>query len=223
MTMSNLNTNKLLPQYVSPSNADFSNAATGTYSSGGFNYKYITFSASGTLTVTQSGVADVVVVGGGGGAGSQSGIVGGGGAGQLVAKTIDMTAATHTITIGAGGTTLTPVGNQGNKTSLGTLVSAGGGGGGLGSVNNRSNVYPTWGHAGGHAGGIVIFSSAAGRNGMGTDAAGANEYSGTISGITGSSVTYGEGGNSTSPATAGSGGWSTGPGNGGVVIVRVKV
>jgi len=44
--------------------ADFSDAATGTYTDDGINYKYITFTASGTLTVTkETAVVAVVLVG----------------------------------------------------------------------------------------------------------------------------------------------------------------
>ena len=43
--------------------ADFSNPATGTYTEDGVNYKYVTFSGSGTLVVTQEGAADILAVG----------------------------------------------------------------------------------------------------------------------------------------------------------------
>jgi hypothetical protein len=38
--------------------ADFSDAATGSYS----GYKYLTFTASGTITVTTAGFADIVLI-----------------------------------------------------------------------------------------------------------------------------------------------------------------
>ena len=68
--------------------ADFSNAATGTYSSGGVNYKYLTYTASGTLTVTKAGFADVLVVGGGGGGGKYGGGGGAGGSGIVIVRVV---------------------------------------------------------------------------------------------------------------------------------------
>jgi len=83
-------------------NADFSDAATGTYTDDGIDYKYITFTASGTLTVTEEGLADVLVVGGGGGGAKQIG--GGGGAGgHFYATDAYLPVGTLTVTVGAGG------------------------------------------------------------------------------------------------------------------------
>ena len=101
MTLSNLATNRLLPQRVT-ANADFSNTATGTYSSSGVNYKYVTFTASSTLTIGTAGVLDFLVVGGGGsGSGPNSG--GGGGGGGFLTGTIYVSAGSYTMTVGAGG------------------------------------------------------------------------------------------------------------------------
>ena len=77
--------------------ADFSDTATGSYT----GYKYITFTSSGTLTVTTPGFADIVVVGGGGG----SGFIGsGGGAGGVLQITnAYLPVGTLTVTVGAGG------------------------------------------------------------------------------------------------------------------------
>ena len=85
--------------------ANFSDAATGTYSSGGFNYKYLTYTASGTLTVTRAGLCDLLVIGGGGGGGSSaSGNGSGGGAGGYLEVTdAYLPAGTLTVTVGAGG------------------------------------------------------------------------------------------------------------------------
>ena len=55
-----------------------------TYSSGGLTYQVQTFTASGTLTVSNSGMVDVIVVGGGGAA-SQKGSSEGGGGGESLA------------------------------------------------------------------------------------------------------------------------------------------
>jgi hypothetical protein len=69
------------------------------------DYQYLTFTSSGTLTVTKSGFFDYCAIGGGGGSinvgpyGAYSG--GGGGAGQVLIGSIYLD-ANQTITIGAG-------------------------------------------------------------------------------------------------------------------------
>ena len=65
--------------------AAVSGGTTSTYSSGGLTYQIQTFTASGTLTVSNSGMVDILVVGGGGSGGSSANTnanVGGGGAGR---------------------------------------------------------------------------------------------------------------------------------------------
>ncbi len=86
--------------------ANFTNTATGTYTDGGIDYKYITFTGSGELVVDQAGFADVLIVGpgaGGGGSNVSSVDGGAGGAGQVYEANVYISAATHTATIGAGG------------------------------------------------------------------------------------------------------------------------
>ena len=69
------------------------------------NYEYLTFTSSGTLTITKSGFFDYCTIGGGGGSinlgpyGAYSG--GGGGAGQVLIGSIYLD-TNQTITIGAG-------------------------------------------------------------------------------------------------------------------------
>ena len=58
-------------------NANFTDAATGTYTDGGgINYKYLTLTGTGTVTFDVAGSCDVYLLSGGGG-----GAVGGAGAG----------------------------------------------------------------------------------------------------------------------------------------------
>lgn len=149
----------LVPFSGGVGNADFSDAATGTYSDGGINYKYKTYTASGTLTVTRAGVADVIIIGGGGGGGRDGGggsKGGGGGAGGwVVAQRYFMSTGTLTITIGAGGAagTAGARGGTGTTSSVGTsatvpyIESIGGGGG------SGDNVTPEDGAAGASGGG----------------------------------------------------------------------
>ena len=53
--------------------ANFTDTATGTYTDGGVNYKYLTFTGTGSITIDQAGVADLLLVAGGGGSGGGSG------------------------------------------------------------------------------------------------------------------------------------------------------
>lgn len=97
----------LVPFAGGASNANFSNAATGTYSVGPINYKYIQFNSSGSLVVTTAGYADVWIMSGG--AGDFNGVWNGG-AGGLNRGARFFTATTHTVTIGAGGPASSGVG-----------------------------------------------------------------------------------------------------------------
>jgi hypothetical protein len=83
--------------------AQISGGTATTYTSGGVTYNVHTFTSSGTLTVTSSGLVDVLVVGGGGGAGVDYGS-GGGGGGALIEKGgVFLEGGSTTVTVGAGG------------------------------------------------------------------------------------------------------------------------
>jgi hypothetical protein len=105
---------------LNPAPANFSNTATGTYSSGGKNYKYVTFDTTGTLTITAPGLIRILTVGGGArGDGVNTGTGGNTFDGYQV-----ITNAAYTITIGSGGA----AGNTpGGQTSVGTLYGSMGG------------------------------------------------------------------------------------------------
>lgn len=128
-----------------------------TYTSGGINYKTYKFTGSGSITLSKAGLIDVLVVGSGGGGGSNNG--GGGGGGSVITQTIYATAATHTITIGAGGSgNSTPLACMGNPSAIGlstnTYLSAaiaGGGGGSdaTGNVKDGANGSSGGGGCGG--------------------------------------------------------------------------
>jgi hypothetical protein len=158
----------LVPFSGGVSNADFSDAATGTYTDSGIDYKYITYTASGTLTVTTAGFADILVIGGGGGAG---GIGGGGGAGgYLSASNVYFAAGTATVVVGAGGAGNTSglAGNNGISSRIGDFYGVGGGSGAGNGGGSR-------GINGGSGGGAALFTSArtggAGTSGQGNTAA----------------------------------------------------
>ncbi len=218
--------------------ANFTNAATGTYTDGsGISYKYITFTGSGSLVVDQAGFADILVVGGGGGGGSVASKKAYGGAGGMVyIENHYFQAATFTATIGAGGsTTNDTVSDQGNTSSLDQIIGAGGGsgfssssmrfgiGGGSGGGSTLSANYVGVGIPGmGNNGG---FANPAAGGGAGSAASGGTRGAGSANSITGSSVTYSTGGDSGTPVTVNSGnghGDST-AGDSGVIIVRVVV
>jgi len=187
--------------------ANFTNTATGTYSSGGKNYKYITFTSSGTLTVDKDGLATILMISGGSKGGGPSGGGGGGGGGSLF-ETEDayLPVGTLTVIVGAGNGNFSSL--DLNKTWWTMIVGGGSGNGkpantgsigsgitGLGNPggNGYQASYPNW--QGGGGGG----RGAAGGN-AGSPAAGIGG-AGLASSITGSPVTRaggGGGGSSTS-------------------------
>jgi len=210
-------------QTFSAGAADFSDAATGTYTDTGVDYKYLTFTASGTLTVTRAGFADVLVVGGGGGGGRCMG--GGGGAGGYLQDEVYLDAATHTVIVGAGGVGLASLGNEsrppgavGEASALGSnFVAVGGGGGGGdglagtyggssgGGAGGSSSNQPAGSNLSvqGFSGGSGLPFAGAGGGGGGASEVGANATSNNAGGdggdglansLTGTSVTYGGGG-----------------------------
>jgi len=224
--------------------ANFTDTATGTYSSGGKNYKYITFTSSGTITFDTAGLADILIVGGGGGGGASSDFTtgqGGGGAGGMLTSSLAyFDATTYTVTVGAGGASYQYLtggdrygkGLNGTTSRLGDFYGIGGGGGN-GVINAPAN-------AGGSGGGTSYFATAApgvpgqgndggtstdeGAGGGGAGAVGANSTTnnggngaGASSSITGSATDYagGGGGGVRSGGTAGSGG-TGGGGAGGI-------
>lgn len=201
-----------------------SGAPTGSYTSSGVTYNFWSFTGNGTLTVATSGYIDVVVVGGGGGRGvSTNGVnIGGGGAGGMIYGLFEIASGSHSITIGGAGSGATFIGGVGTRSTLGTILYAGGGGPGCGSWRNNQNGSLSGSQGGGYQGGIIEFDSPAGSVGMGASANQSNRFDGLASSITGSSVVYSVGGHSGNPTNAGSGGWS-GAGQAGIVIVRVAV
>jgi hypothetical protein len=161
--------------------ADFSNAASGTYTDGGISYKYLTFTASGTLTVTKAGFAEVVCVaaggGGGGGLGGSLRSSGGGGGGGVIEQLILLTVGTHTVNIGAGGAggVGSADGAKGGNTALGSFIQTEGGGFGAGPSSLNGGAGGSGGGAGGGTGSgaggsATSLQGHAGGNGEGTSA-----------------------------------------------------
>ena len=225
------NTWSFLPFSSGVGAADFSDAATGSYS----GYKYLTFTASGTITITTAGFADIVVCAGGGGGGNS----GAGGAGGVLAPatTVYLPAGTLTVTVGAGGAKST----TGNVSRIDQYFAVGGGtcspgndpgygggsGGGAGSQagaggvgvatqgnNGGSSAAPAAGGGGGGGAGAVGAAAAG--------SSGGNGGAGTTTSIAGTTPTGayvagnyalgggGGGGGSAAGGTGGSGGGGDG-------------
>lgn len=180
-------------------------AATGGTVATSGNFKYHTFTGSGTFTVTQGGNVSVMMVGGGGGAGSGGGGGGGGAGGYVYKSVVAVSAQGYTITIGSGGAGAAstsagpPYGSDGvvkfastggNTTAFG-FTAAGGGAGG-------SNNAGTIGASGG--GGASNQSGASGNQGT-LDADGFGN-----SGAAGSSTQGGGGGGAGAGASGVNGG-----------------
>ena len=197
--------------------ANFSDAATGTYS----GYKYLTLTASGTITFNKAGFADILVIGGGGGGGTTFG-AGGGAGGYLAVTDAYFDVGTKTVTIGAGGSggLSTPYrsSNNGNASRCGDFYGVGGGGGGAQSTDIIRGLNGGSGGGGpaltatntggsgiagqGFAGGAGAAGDVAGGGGGGASQVGFNGSAATggaggdglASSITGASVTRGGGG-----------------------------
>jgi len=209
---------------------------------GGITYDIYTFNGDGSIIFSDAGLIDLLAVAGGGGSTGHGRPAGGGGGGFRNFTDFYVAAGTATVTIGAGGVAgVNAAGFAGNggETSFGSypLECGGGGGGYARSATNAGNR--TWGGGGGGGGqnvsnvnGITgAFGSGAGFD-LSSGSEPTNVVAGLASSITGTSVTYAEGGDDNG-AAAGSA--NTGDGAGGVngatgvaggsgrLIVRVAV
>jgi hypothetical protein len=193
---------------------------------GGVNYAYTSFTSTGTLTVTKTGLFDVLVFAGGGcgGTGATNGSVGGGGgAGGVLQSTIYLNASL-TVTIGAGGATGYPW-TEGSSSTIGNSnrnLSVAGGGKGGGYITGLASIQGSMGGSGGGgagntgqafahvanpsmAPGISGYSGAANNGGGGGATANASTTTGgagyNVSAfIGGSALTKGKGGNGNTTA-----------------------
>ena len=182
------------------------------YTVGDVTYRVHTFAASGSLTVTEGGTADVLVVGGGGSGGGDLG--GGGGAGGVVyVEGYTLQPQIYSVTVGAGGAQTGTVrygsalGNDGSHSSFATLVAQGGGAGGAywggaSQQNGRSG-----GSGGGGAGGNASATGVGGPPSAGGDQGSAGGGS-----VGGNPHIGGGGGGAGGPGTSAT---STTPGQGG--------
>jgi hypothetical protein len=193
---------------------------------GGVDYTLLTFTSSGTATITKSGLFDVLVFAGGGcgGTGATNGAVGGGGgAGGVLQSTIYLDADV-TVTIGAGGATGYPW-TEGSSSTVGNAnrnLSVAGGGKGGGYITGQNAIGGSKGGSGGGgsssnmgapyaianpsmAPAISGYSGAANNGGGGGATANASTTTGgagydVSAFIGGSTVTKGKGGNGNTTA-----------------------
>jgi len=160
-------------------------SATGGNSTGTTgDYKYKTYTSSGTFTPSNDGFVEYLVVGGGGGGGSKLG--GGGGGGGFKTGFVQLTGSTaYTVTVGAGGAYDASGSNSSiSGTGVTTITATGGGHGGAGDATSAT------GGSGGGGAGIANTSGSAGTSGQGNaggDGAGSNGFAGGGGGGAGAS------------------------------------
>jgi hypothetical protein len=181
-------------------------ASTASATISGVNYTILTFTATGTLTVSTAGLFDVLMFSGGaagGGSGTSASNIGSGGGagGRYVLLTGLYLDANQTITIGAGGSGASGRvhGAVGAVTTLGSLITTlrAGGGESLGSTPVY-NPVPSGGACGIGAGAITglidtTFGGYSGGAGSGSNGAGGGGGA-TAVGANGVSNTGGAGG-----------------------------
>ena len=199
------NTWVMLPFASGVGAAVFSDTPTGTYT----GYAYKTFAASGTLTVTVAGFADIIVCGGGGSGGANSFNGGGAAGGVLSVSNAYLPVGTLTVTVGAGASGAgSTVGVNGSASRVESYYGIGGGGGGSDTGNGTGTV----GGSGGGAAANATRNGATGTGGQGNaggSATGSGPWAGgggggaAAVGANGSGSTGGAGGAGTTTSIAG--------------------
>jgi hypothetical protein len=202
-------------------NANFSNAATGTYTDGGIAYKYITFTGSGTLTISTAGIIETLIVGGGGGSGPvRNGGYAHGGGGSCAAAFISasVSAGSYSVVIGAGGvaglesgdgfTNPYAYGGGGNVSRIGNDLACGGGRGGAGSSGEQGDG--------------ASWSGRTARSSSITGTAVDYGLGGTGGGASAGAANTGNGANGPNTPPNGTPNLSGAAGGSGIVIVRVR-
>jgi len=170
---------------------------TATYTST-LNYKTYAFTGSGSITFSKAGLVDVMVVSGGGGTGSR----GGGGGSAVTIQTCYVTAATHTVTIAAGGASSGGSGLQGKS-------------GPPSSFGVGTNTAIALGLGGGGSGGNTVLSA---YNGLAGSSGGGGQDTGGLGGAAQVTGLGFAGGNSSS-STGGGGGGASAVGTNGAASV----
>jgi len=202
-----------------------------TISDGGFSWTLLSFTSDGTLTVSTTGLFEVLIVGGGSGGGNEPSAsgraAGGGGGGGIINQTLYLAAGTYSVQVGAGGAGSTSGNTNG---SFGTMSFIGSFAAGFGGDGDASSTNTPMATAGGPRGYTTTLSGAvkmgtqgttAGTSSSGNGGGGGGQSAGSGkdggAGLTttfnGTSLVFGSGGGGGSTGTGGSGG--TNAGNGG--------
>lgn len=174
----------------------------GTTSTSG-DYTYHHFTSSGNYVSDRAQTVDYLIVAGGGGGGwenYQTGLGGGGGGGGVVYATgISLSGATHSVTVGNGGSAGSAgnPGVDGGDSSFNSMTAVGGGGGGGGATQNNGSSGGSGGGGGHGTGGSSTQTSPSGATGYG-NAGGNGDVSGSAgggggAGSAGSGITPGNG------------------------------
>ena len=177
------------------------------YTSG--SYTIHNFTSSGNfITNEQINGLEYLVIGGGGGGGRNNSTIGGGGggAGGYLTGSVDITAGTKTVTVGAGGASHTNGANSvfdiitatggggGGYFSDGSTGGSGGGASGNGGGANKAGGIATPAGQGNNGYGTVSVYIGGGGGGAGAAAVNQNGGAGVSSSITGSAVIRAGGG-----------------------------
>jgi len=167
----------------------------------------IKYAGSGSITIGVPGYVEILVMGGGGACGMQNTNFeggGGGGGGVIYSTSAFLPAGTHTVTVGAGGAKNDTAPKNGEGSEVGPYAALGGGTGGPNSnsigAKSGGNGGCGGGGAAGTSGGSALLSQGynggvSGGGGAGGAPSGNTGGAGRSISITGTSVTYGEGGN----------------------------
>ena len=201
--------------------------------------KVYRFTGTGSITLSNAGLVDVLAIGPGG-----CGSYGSGGAGGYVLRTnVYVPSGSNLVFIGAGGTYTLQQGGPESSTFAGVTATGGGTGaqysdrmpsggacgGGSGPFASAStgqgqyfmgNVAVSAGVTrGGNGGGV----NGGGGGGVGGDASGSTGGAGTSTDFSGTTTTYGAGGGgATMTANTGNGGNLNTNGNSGLILIRVR-
>ncbi len=214
-----------------------------TYTDGGFSYTAYAFTGSGSITFSAPGYCEALVVGGGGySATSSSGNsrTGGGAGGMIQTGRFLVEDKSYTVTVAAGSAGswrdggdsffagFSAIGGGAGVSTADGLRARGrkgGSGSGSATVNGNSDTVRGFGIAGqGNNGATLDRNNEAAGGGAGGPGSGSTPGAGLASSITGSSVTYAQGGgdSTTSRANSGNGGQGTGNGDSGIIVIRVR-
>jgi hypothetical protein len=198
---------------------------TGSFTDGdGIAWSFYQYQTGGSITFSRAGYVDSLVVGGGAGGSSGSSVVAGGGGGGVRFGLMMASAATHTITIGAGGAGgSSDMSGTGGTSSFGSILKCGGGGSAYAS-NAVAMQNSGFGGGGSHGASRAATAATVLGGGAGGLVYGSALNDGISLNYTGASVAYGGSKGTAGAGTnyIGEGGLSNNVGGIGLVVVKVR-